>query len=176
MKPVPGVVVGLVKNLADPNGEGRIQLEFPGLPDSQRSGWAPVAAALAGKSRGAFFMPEQGDEALVAFEYGDFDHPFILGFLWNGVDRPPESDAKNRVILTPGGHTLRFQDGDGAKKIILKSSSGHEVVLDDSPGGQSITLATPGHQTVVLSDRDQSITLQGGGRSITMQNGIVQIT
>ncbi len=176
MKPIPGVVVGLVKSLADPSGEGRIQLEFPWLPGSQHSGWAPVAAAMAGKSRGAFFMPEPGDEALVGFENGDFNHPFILGFLWNGADRPPESDAKNRIILTPGGHTLRFEDRDGAKKIILKSSSGHEVVLDDSPGAQSITLATPGQQTVVLSDKDLSITLQGGGRILTMRGGMVQIS
>jgi uncharacterized protein involved in type VI secretion and phage assembly len=176
MRRVTGVVVGLVKSLADPNGEGRIELEFPGLPDSQRSGWAPVATALAGKSRGAFFMPEQGDEALVGFENGDFNHPFILGFLWNGIDRPPETDAKNRVIVTPGRHMLRFEDGDGAKKIILKSSAGHQIVLDDSPGGQSITLTTKGQQTVVLSDADQSITLHGGDRMLVMRGGMVRIS
>jgi uncharacterized protein involved in type VI secretion and phage assembly len=177
MKTFPGVVIGIVKNLDDPAGEGRLQLQFPWLEQSHRSAWAPVAAPLAGKSRGAFFMPELEDEVLVAFEHGDFNHPFIIGFLWNGVDRPPESDPKNRVILTPGGHTLRFEDGDNAKKIIIKSSSGHEIILDDGIAGQTITLKTKGNQKIVLDDKPpSSIRLEGGGRILALSNGQVQIS
>jgi uncharacterized protein involved in type VI secretion and phage assembly len=154
MKHYPGVVTAIVKNLNDPDGQGRIELQFPWLSDSLRSYWAPVAAPLAGKQRGVFFMPEKEDEVLVAFEHGEFDHPFIVGFLWNGVDTPPESDLKNRVMVTPGGHTLRFEDGDG-KKIVLKSSSG---------------------QTITLDDVENSITLEGGGRILKMSNGVVQIS
>jgi len=113
-----------------------------------------VAAPLAGKQRGVFFMPEIDDEVLVAFEHGSFDHPYIIGFLWNGVDTPPESNPDNRVVVTPGGHTLRFEDGDGGKKVILKSSSGQTITLDDSDG---------------------SITLEGGQRMLKMSNGVVQI-
>src|SRR5881397_3606107 len=102
----PGVVTALVKEI---DKKGRLKLEFKWLTkDGHRSAWAPVAAALAGKQRGAFFMPEVDDEVLVAFEHGDFDHPFVVGFLWNGVDTPPETTNKNRVIKTPGGHELRF--------------------------------------------------------------------
>jgi uncharacterized protein involved in type VI secretion and phage assembly len=139
----------------DPDGQGRIEVQFPWLSDSLRSSWAPVAAPLAGKQRGVFFMPEIDDEVLVAFEHGDFDHPFIVGFLWNGVDTPPETTNKNRIIKTPGGHELRFEDTDGAKKIILKSSSGQTITLDDSDG---------------------SITLEGGQRILKMSNGLVQIS
>ena len=176
MSRFPGVVIGIVKSLDDSEGEGRIQVEFPWLGESQRSAWAPVAAPMAGNGRGVFFMPELDDEVLVAFEQGDFDHPFIVGFLWNGVDRPPESDHKNRVILTPGGHTLRFEDGDNAKKIIIRSNDGHEIVLDDTPAGQTITLKTKGNQRVILDDKDQSIQLQGGGRILALRGGQVQIT
>jgi uncharacterized protein involved in type VI secretion and phage assembly len=172
----PGVVVGIVTNRDDPEGQGRIELQFPWLSESQRSSWAPVAAPLAGKDRGMFFMPEIGDEALVAFEHGDFDHPFIVGFVWNGVDTPPETNLQNRVILTPGGHTLRFEDTDNAKKVILQSDSGHQIVLDDSPAGQTITVQTKGQQRIVLDDKDSSIQLQGGGRILAMRNGQVLIS
>ena len=155
MKQYPGVVTAIVKNLEDPDGQGRIELQFPWLSDSLRSSWAPVAVPLAGKRRGVFFMPEIDDEVLVAFEHGDFNHPYIVGYLWNGVDTPPESDPKNRVIVTPGGHTLRFEDGDGGKKVILKSSSGQKITLDDAEG---------------------SITLEGGQRILKMSNGLVQIS
>ncbi|HYJ48071.1 MAG TPA: phage baseplate assembly protein V [Pyrinomonadaceae bacterium] len=139
MRTIPGVVQGLVTNLDDPQGLGRIQVEFPWLDAQYRSNWAPIATPLTGGQRGQFFMPEVGDEALVAFEHGDFDHPFVVGFLWNGVDTPPETELKNRVILTPGGHTLRFEDKDGAKKVVLKSSDGHQVVIDDAAREITIT-------------------------------------
>ena len=155
MKTQSGVVIGIVKSLKDDKGQGRIELEFPWLPDHPPSALAPVAVPLAGKQRGMYFMPEVGDEVLVAFEHGDFDHPFIVGFLWNGGQKPPESDPKHRIILTPGGHTLRFEDNDNAKKIIIKSSGGLEIILDDS---------------------GPSIELNGGGRSLVLKNGQVQIS
>jgi uncharacterized protein involved in type VI secretion and phage assembly len=137
---------------------------------------APVAAPLAGKNRGAFYMPEIEDEVLVCFDQGNINHPYIIGYLWNGVDKPPETDPKNRIFLSPGGNTLRFEDGDNAKKVILQSSSGHKIVLDDTSSADSITLQTRGNLSVTLSDVQNSITLSGGGRIITMSNGTVQIS
>ena len=112
-----------------------------------------MAAPLAGKRRGVFFMPEIDDEVLVAFEHGDFNRPYIVGYIWNGVDTPPESDLQNRVLVTPGGHTLHLKTV-AEKKIILKSSSGQTITLDDS---------------------EDSITLEGGQRILRMSNGVVQI-
>lgn len=175
MNRYPGVVTGIVKNVNDPEGQGRIELQFPWLSEAQRSSWAPVASLLAGKERGAFFMPEVEDEVLVAFEHGDFDHPFIVGFLWNGVDMPPEKTNKNRVIKTPGGHQLRFEDTDGAKKIIIKSAGEHVIEIDDT--AQTITLKTKmGEPKVVLNNTSQSITLKGGGRTLEMTGGMILMT
>ncbi len=175
MKRYPGVVTGIVKNLNDPDGQGRIELQFPWLSDSVRSSWAPVASALAGKERGAFLMPEIDDEALVAFEHGDINHPFIVGFLWNGVDTPPETTNQNRVIKTPGGHQLRFEDKDGAKKVILKSNGGHQVEIDDA--AETITIKTnSGNQFIVLNDASKSVTVRGGGRRVEMVGGQILMT
>ncbi|HEX6439473.1 MAG TPA: phage baseplate assembly protein V [Candidatus Binatia bacterium] len=175
MKHYPGVVTAIVKNLTDPNGQGRIELQFPWLSDSLRSYWAPVAAPLAGKDRGMFFMPEVDDEVLVAFEHGSFDHPYIVGYLWNGVDMPPETDLKNRVIKTPGGHQLRFEDADGAKKVILKSNGGHQVEIDDA--AETITIKTnSGNQLIVLNDAAKSVTVRGGGRRVDMVGGQIKMT
>ena len=175
MKRYPGVVTALVKNLDDPDGLGRIELQFPWLSDSVRSSWAPVAAPLAGKDRGAFFMPEIDDEALVAFEHGDVNHPLIIGFLWNGVDTPPETTNQNRVIKTPGGHQLRFEDKNGEKKVILKSNGGHQIEIDDA--AETVTIKTnSGNQFVVLNDANKSTTVRGGGRLIEMANGKIQMS
>lgn len=175
MKRYAGVATGIVKNLNDPGGQGRIELQFPWLSDSVSSSWARVASALAGKERGAFLMPEIDDEVLVAFEHGDFNHPYIVGFLWNGVDTPPETTNQNRIIKTPGGHQLRFEDKDGAKKVILKSNGGHQVEINDAT--ETITIKTnSGNQFIVLNDAAKSVTVRGGGRVVEMVNGKIQMT
>jgi uncharacterized protein involved in type VI secretion and phage assembly len=154
MAHIRGLVTGTVIDTNDPDGMGRVQVALPFLGGQNDSFWAPVAAFLAGGGRGAWFMPQTGDEVLVAFLQNDVAHPYVIGFLWNGQDKPPETDVNNRVLVTPGGHTLRFEDGD-SKKVILKSSSGLSITLDDS---------------------DPSITLEGGGRILKMANGLVQIS
>jgi len=41
--------------------------------------------------RAVYLLPEAGDDVLVAFESGDLRQPFVVGSLWNGEERPPES-------------------------------------------------------------------------------------
>ena len=65
-----GIVVGIVTDLEDPDGLGRVQLTYPHLED-QKSQWARLVSPMAGAERGTFFRPEVEDEVLVAFEHGD---------------------------------------------------------------------------------------------------------
>jgi uncharacterized protein involved in type VI secretion and phage assembly len=131
MKRMDGVVVGIVKQIDAK--QGRIKVEYPWMQPSVRSSWAPVASLLAGKMRGAFFMPEIDDEVLVAFEHGDFDHPFIVGFLWNGVDTPPTNDPHRRLIHSVNGHEIEIYDppiSAGDKGYIrLKDAHGNLIEL-----------------------------------------------
>ena len=136
MKPhATGVVIG-VRQGGRRRSRAASRSSSAGMRRQARSStWAPIAAPLAGKNRGALFMPEVGDEVLVAFEHGDFDHPYVVGFLWNGEDDVARERADNRVIVTPGGHQLRFEDKDGDTPVILKSNGGHELTLDDKAAG-----------------------------------------
>ena len=78
-----GVVVGIVVDNKDPEGHYRIKVKYPWVSESDtkytdakddedfRSNWCRVATFMAGKERGAFWLPEVDDEVLVAFEHGD---------------------------------------------------------------------------------------------------------
>jgi uncharacterized protein involved in type VI secretion and phage assembly len=181
MRQVRGVVHGFIKRTDDPSKLGRVKLRFPWLGDDYESEWAHIASPMSGPSRGFFFSPEEGDEVLVGFDNGQVDHPYVIGFLYNGKQKPPETELKNRVILTPGGNTLRFEDKDGETKVILKSKSGHQIILDDTnkpPQNKypRILVQTSGGLRIVLDDKDQSIELQGGGRILEMRNGLVKIS
>lgn len=174
MRRYPGVVIATVLDREDPLGQGRIKLSFPWMPNNQSSSWAPVATSMAGKERGQWFMPEVGDEVLVAFEHGDFEHPFVVGFLWNGVDTPPSASPEERIIVTPGGHELRFHDKAGEQEVLVRTAGGMQLRLDDA--GKTVSVETAGNLSVKLDDNSSSITLSGGGRSITLGQGQVKIT
>jgi len=141
MKRYPGVVTAVVINLQDPEGQGRIELNFPWLSDSQQSSWAPIAAPMAGKSRGVFFMPEVGDEVLVSFEHGDFDHPFVVGFLWNGVDVPPSGDPHRRLVHSVNGHEIEINDRpvSAGDKGFIRIEDAHGNKIELANGRISIT-------------------------------------
>lgn len=72
---------------------GRVKVRFPwlrdGATDETSSAWVRVAQNGLGTGTRGYFLPEIGDEVLVAFEHGDINRPIIIGALWNGSDKPP---------------------------------------------------------------------------------------
>jgi uncharacterized protein involved in type VI secretion and phage assembly len=143
---INGVSAGIVTNNQDPEGLGRVKIKFPWLSDDNETDWVRISTLMAGGERGSFFLPEVGDEVLVAFEHGDINHPFVIGALWNGVDKPPEtnSDGRNNIrkIKSRSGHEIIFNDDDTAlqEKIEIHTNSGHKIVLDDSVGQEKIEI------------------------------------
>ena len=142
-----GVVVALVTDNQDPQGLGRVQVEFPTLSGDQVPHWARIATLMAGAGRGTFFLPEAGDEVLVAFECGDVTRPYVLGALWNGQDTPPHriGDGGNdvRLIRSRSGHVIRLVDADGAEQIEVVDKSGeNRVTIDTASGTVTVRAAT----------------------------------
>lgn len=127
-----GVVPGVVKSLKDPEGLGRIRVHLPRLPGENRTFWASVAAPMAGKNRGFFFYPELEDEVLLAFEDGDPQHPFIVGFLWNGQDVPPTTDHQRRLFRSVNGHEVEIYDPgvSGGDKGYIRFKDAHGNIIE----------------------------------------------
>jgi uncharacterized protein involved in type VI secretion and phage assembly len=154
-----GVVTALVTNISEQEGDYKVKLKFPWLAEgSDESAWARIATPMASKGGvGAFFLPEIDDEVLVAFVNGDFDHPVVLGCLWNGVDKPAYSntDAKSK--------TDRYQSNDAkfklkteAKKNDVRSISTrkkHELVFNDNASEPGVVLASGQKHRIVLNDK-----------------------
>ena len=164
MSHVYGVVTGTVKDVDDPQGEGRVKVQFPSMEGDNESYWAPVASAMAGNGRGAFFMPEVDDEVLVAFLQGDVNHPYIIGFLWNGQQRPPSTSVHERMIYSRNGHAIRFLDatpsGGSQGALVIEDGHGNRITLSNGKiaiksvaileiEAPIITLKGPGYKRVV---------------------------
>ncbi len=155
------VVVGLVLNNQDPDGLGRVKINLPGLSEDESGHWARLATPMAGGGRGMFFLPEKNDEVLVAFEQGDITRPYILGALWNGEDKPPQtnSDGKNnvRMIRSRSGHSVRFDDTAGTEKIEIIDKSGENNVTIDT---QSNSISIKSAKDVVIEAPQGKISLR----------------
>lgn len=151
---IVGVVPGVVVNVDDPLSQGRVQVSFPTIADGLAQ-WARVATLMAGADRGSWFMPEPGDEALVAFERGDINFPYVVGFLWNGQDPPPAGDIDRHVrrLKTVSGHDLEFDDRPGKERILLKTQGGHQVEMNDNPDERILIQTRDGHR-IEMSDKD----------------------
>jgi phage baseplate assembly protein gpV len=107
-----GVAVGLVINPLDPMMLGRVQVQLPFIDSADLSPWARVATPMTGVLSGHYFIPNMGDEVLVAFEHGDVNAPYIIGSLWNAAHPPPLPSPllETRVIRTPLGNQLGFRE------------------------------------------------------------------
>lgn len=164
---IKGVGVGVVTNNKDPQGMGRVKVRFPWRENQDESHWARIATLMAGKERGSFFLPEVGDEVLVAFEREDIRHPYVVGGLWNGQDKPPEtnSDGKNNIrkIKSRSGHEIIFNDDHEAmkEKVEIHTKAGHKVVLDDAAGSEKIEVRDKsGSNFIVIDSVQNSITIE----------------
>jgi phage baseplate assembly protein gpV len=131
-----GVVIGRVVDNNDPQKLARVRVKYFWQEDNQIF-WARMMTPHAGSSRGIYFMPEVGDEVVVAFEDGDPERPIVLGCLWNNPDNPPAEDFW-------GGE----YPNNNVKRIVTKS--GHRIQLVDQDGKESITIATPTHLKIAM--------------------------
>jgi uncharacterized protein involved in type VI secretion and phage assembly len=173
-----GVVEGIVTAVNDTDSkEGRVKVQFPWFDDQMETEWCRVRQFYAGNGYGAFFIPEVGDEVLVAFIHGDMRKPIILGGLYNGNDKPPSfrSDSQDqKMIRTKGKHELLFDDSSGKKQVRIKTAGGHVLAMDDD--GKKLSITTSGNHQVVLDDNSSTVTVtSSGGGTITMQNGTINV-
>jgi uncharacterized protein involved in type VI secretion and phage assembly len=143
----------------DPLALGRVQVRlvnFDGAPDHDAPVWARVAVPFAGGNRGAFLLPDVGDEVLVTLVNGDARHPVVVGGLWNGRDAPPE---------TLGGA------GDRVDRWTLVGKAGTRIaIVEERAGGAVISLTTPGRaQSVEITESSGGgITLSAAGSTIVL--------
>jgi phage protein D len=166
-------VIAIVTDIKDPDKLGRVKVKYPYLSDDHTSWWARIATPMSGSLRGFHFLPEVDDEVLVAFEHGDINHPYIIGCIWNGKDKPPVPPAlpggrdseilqgaavKNRLVKSTQGNMLIFNDSTSAPGVFLVGKSGAYVMVDDKTGEEKIAIADKTRKDFIeIRSQDKSI-------------------
>nr|BFE71224.1 VgrG-related protein [Actinoplanes digitatis] len=164
-----GLVVGIVTNNDDPEGLGRVRVQFPTLSADDESAWARLATPGGGAQRGLQWLPEVDDEVLVGFELDDHSRPVVLGGLWNRKDGPPAgaARAKERFLVSRGDSRLAFTDEPELSVGLTLGGSPCAVKLEKAES--SLT----GDQKLVISAAQieikatQKLTLSGAQVEVT---------
>lgn len=150
-----GVAVGIVADIIDPLGQGRVKVRLPWFNESESTGWARIASLSAGNNYGHYFVPQVDEEVLVAFEHGDIEQPYIIGRLWNLQEMPPE--------FTPL-----------LGKSHIRTFVGHDIVLDDLT--QSIEITTSTSQRLTMDPLKIELSNLAGTVTITLDNSTQTIS
>ncbi|MDR1674391.1 MAG: phage baseplate assembly protein V [Oscillospiraceae bacterium] len=155
---INGVALGVVAKNYDRDMPGRICVTIPTRDkDANEMQWARIVQSSGGSTWGYYFIPEVGDQVMLAFEGGNVEKPYIIGcvpkdnskFLNDAFD---ENNQFKRIV-TKNGNTLSFEDN--------KEGTGENDKIALETAGKSLVLRLDNeNKTVLLSDKEKENMIQ----------------
>ncbi|MBW1296749.1 type VI secretion system Vgr family protein [Aquimarina litoralis] len=137
--------VAIVKENSDPEGIGRIRVQFPWQKETgELTPWLRIVTPHAGGEKGFHFIPEIDEEVLIGFEGGNAERPYVLGTLYTGGANPSNWNTQNNDVKA------------------LRTRSGHTVELNDSNGGEFITITDKNSNIINIDTANNNITISAG--------------
>ncbi len=194
-----GLTVGLVTKNYDKDMPGRVCVQVISRDDKANELlWARVAQPSSGSKWGHYFLPEVGDQVILAFEGGIIERPYVIGCVPklndNFLKKSVDENNQFKKIMSTHGNTLLFTDSkenkDGHKDnlSLVTATGAHKLVMDNDK--KFITLANrnekngmkitteEGKGTITITT-EQKLTIKVGDNiTVTMNatNGTVEIS
>jgi len=180
---VYGKYRGYVVDNNDPETRGRLRLRVPALLADEVTGWALPCLPFGGLAdQGLFVVPEIDAQVWVEFEAGDRSKPIWTGTFWQqSSDTPAEAalhPPTTRLLKTPSGHLLEFDDAEGQERFYLKHPADAQLEIDRAgtialtdANGSKLTLDADAGEVVVEDCNGNTMTMTASGTTIEDSNG-----
>ncbi len=185
---IPGVLVCQVVKNYDQEKQGFVLVNITTRDyDENKMVWARMALPYGGQKWGEYFIPEVGDQVLVAFEQGNIERAFVIGAVpkTNSNFMQKAFDEKNQFkkIVTRNGNTVEIVDnpegeGDNDRITVTTSKEAHKFVMDnekklmlltDKDGNNKIEIKTESGQMEILAK--EKLTIKVGDNIKLFMNG-----
>ncbi|MDH5552566.1 MAG: phage baseplate assembly protein V [Nitrosomonas sp.] len=174
---------GFVTDNRDPETRGRMKLRVPTVLGDQETGWALPCLPFGGLANQGFFMiPEVDAQVWVEFEEGNLDHPIWVGVFWQQSSDTPEEAAleepTTRILRTPSGHVLQFDDLSGQEQFRLAHPAGAEMTINpqgtvelEDASGAKLTMDAEANEIVLQDSNGNTMTMNTSGTTVEDSNG-----
>ncbi len=174
---------GFVVDNADPSHIGRLKLRVPSVLGTTELDWARPCLPFGGlANQGLFVIPEKEAQVWVEFEEGELSQPIWTGTFWQKADESPKEAQRDppttRVLKTPTGHVLQFDDEKDKEKIILHHMKGAELSIDENgtvvwtdAAGSTLTMDADAGEVVVSEANGNTVSMTSSGTTIEDANG-----
>lgn len=174
---------GVVSDNKDPQKRGRLKLRVPSVLADQETDWAlPCLPFGGGDGYGWFAVPDIDAQVWMEFEEGDVHKPLWVGTFWQQAEQVPEPAALDepttRLLKTPGGHILEFDDKEGEERFYLYHPSEAQLEIDPQGSialtdaqGATLKMDAEGGEIVIEDANGNTLTLNSSGTTVQDANG-----
>ncbi len=190
--PRPKIAGQQIALIAGPSGEqifteqyGRVKVWFPWDREAQKDGsdtpWIRVAQRWAGSTWGHQVIPRVGMEALMGFQEGDPDRPFVMALVPDPTNAVPYQLPANKTKMvyrsnsyqSTGANEMTFEDATAAENMFFHASKDHTtdivnnrtktVGVDESNSIGSNQSTTIGQNATTEVGSSMNLTVGGTG-------------
>lgn len=143
--------------------------------------WIRIALPMASDGSGFNFLPQIGDEAIINYENGNIEKPYVEGMLYTRAAKEDESTVpyafkrdKARVISSVNGHSIIFSDPSASSDALNSLSPLMSTIKSFCPTGFIKTeLSLRDHKVDIFPD---SFKKAMGGIEFTDEHGLYSIS
>lgn len=176
---------------ADPLKMNRVRVRYPWQGKTEKdedleasedsTPWIRIALPMASDGSGFNFLPQIGDEAIINYENGNIEKPYVEGMLYTRAAEEDESTVpyahkkdKARVISSVNGHSIIFSDPSASSDALNSLSPLMSTIKSFCPTGFIRTeLTLQGKKLGKLPD---SFKKAMGGIEFTDEHGLYSIS
>jgi len=170
---ISGILEGVVADIEDPTGTGRIKVRYPGLEDHMTAYWVMPAGwpGAGGEGEGAHPKPPPlGSEVIVMYAFGDYQLPQARAYYLSGWPGLKEGGGGYGAALVYEAASAK----DARKRASIYESEDFRIgVIEESATSKKLIIQEKGHGTKIEIDAGAG---SGGGSSvirIEAQSGIL---
>ena len=176
---------------ADPLKMNRVRVRYPWQGKTEKdedleasedsTPWIRIALPMASDGSGFNFLPQIGDEAIINYENGNIEKPYVEGMLYTRAAKEDESPVpyahkkdKARVISSVNGHSIIFSDPSASSDALNSLSPLMSTIKSFCPTGFIKTeLSLRDHKVDIFPD---SFKKAMGGIEFTDEHGLYSIS
>lgn len=164
----------------DPLKMNRVRVRYPWQGQTEDpTPWIRIALPMASDGSGFNFLPQIGDEAIVNYENGNIEKPYVEGMLYKRAEAATEEEKEKaeeestvpyaykrdyaRVISSVNGHSIVFSDPPAST----------DAIMGISPVWKTIRSFAP---TILKGDLPDSVKKAMGGIEFTDEHGLYSIS